>query len=552
MSDDAERKLPFISHTTDLREIIRLFKDDIKDDWFHDPLHFGDCLDGNRIRQYFERNIEQNHGRFEPVKRVLLNIPKKGGALRYSLETCIYDRLAYHVFGIPIIECFDRFLPRRVLSHRLDIKWNRGKRRYLFLNAIDQWMKFEEYVRCDASEHTILVTDLQNYFENIRIADLRDTLLQCLRNTDCPYSKKTSLRFCIDSVCRCLEAWSYNGVNGLPQNRDVSSFLANIYMLPIDKEMIDGGHDYYRYMDDIRVICSDRHEARAALKRLISALRSIGLNINAAKTSIIEPGTDRHDAFMQGTSNDLDSINAMMSSRKKVLVTTALSAIRDRLIRLLASQEFQSREFRFCIRRISKYARCQDISKPSDFFHPITQGILDAVDHAPEVMDQVYEYLIALDTDSDALTVLEQFLLDARRSVYGWQVYLLWKLFSFKEHFTEQLLARALSMIRDDSIPEAAVAGAILYLGASGQADARRSVLDGFRNQFSSFFLQRHALIAIQELDYAEVRENAQEFILEESKEIYRTLHNQNEPCYIVPPPPVPYHELIREVSSYG
>jgi len=552
MSSETDKNLAFVSHRTDLREIIRLFKDDLKDDWFHDPLHFEDCLDRDRIREYFQKNIEQNHGRFEPVKRILLNIPKKGGALRYSLETCLYDRLAYHVFGVPIIECLDEFLSRRVLSHRLDIKWSKGKKRYLFLNAIEQWMKFEEYVRCDAAEKTVLQTDLQNYFENIRIHDLRETLLNCLTKTNCPYSKKTSLRFCIDSICRCLEAWSYNGSNGLPQNRDMSSFLANIYMLPVDEQMIGEGYDYYRYMDDIRVICRDKYEARAALKQFVTALREIGLNINSAKTAIIEPGTTAHSQLIDGTSHELDSINAMMGSKKKILVALALSQIREKLILLMKDHDYHSREFRFCIRRISKYALCQDISKPDDFFEPITRNIIHAIDSVPEVMDQVYIYLIALKTDHEVNTYLEQLLLDAKRSVYSWQNYLIWKLVAFKGYFTNSLLNRAHEIIFDHAAAYANIAGAVLYLGMSGNIDHRRAVLNAFRKPLDNFFLQRHGLIAIQELDSSEVVDTAKEFILEETRGIYRTLHSSSETRYILPPPPVPYHELIREVSSYA
>jgi hypothetical protein len=156
------------------------------------------------------------------------------------------------MFGVPIVDAFDSFLSRRVLSHRLDVTCNKDKkRRYLFLNNIEQWQKFEEYVRSDAEGKTILQTDLQNYYENIRIHDLHGTLLHCLTQIARTPSDKASLRFCIDSICRCLKSWSYDGTRGLPQNRDISSFLANIYLSSVDTEMI-ANCDYYRYMDEIR------------------------------------------------------------------------------------------------------------------------------------------------------------------------------------------------------------------------------------------------------------------------------------------------------------
>lgn len=553
MPSQTDDSLAFVSHSTTLSEIIRLFKEDQKDDWFQDPLLFEDCLDKERIRDYFQKNIEHNHGRFEPVKRVLQNVPKKGGTLRYSLETCFYDRLAYHIFGVPIVESLDGFLHRRVLNHRLDIGRSRGKkRRYLFLNAIEQWKKFKEYVRCDTTDKTVLQTDIQNYYENIRISDLHDTLLKCLKRVNCSYSQKTSLRFCIDSICRCLGAWSYNGHIGLPQNRDISSFLASIHIMPVDEQMISGGYDYYRYMDDISVICSDKYEARAALKRLVGALREIGLNVNSAKTAIIEPGTPEHTELVSGTSYDLDCINAMMSSKRKPLVALALSRVREQLVHLLQNHDFHSREFRFLIRRISKFALCRDISKPPQYFEPITKDIIQAIDSAPEVMDKVYEYLIALDTDSVVTDYLEDFLLDERRSVYSWQNYLVWKLLSFKQHITKPLLARAQAIVHNSKESEATIAGAILFLGMSGETEYRTNLCHIFRDHFKSFFLQRHALIAIQELDYRDVKSTVEEFVLDETRGMYRELHSSDTPRYVVQPPPVAYSDLIREVSSYG
>lgn len=45
--------------------------------------------------------------------------------------------------------------------------------------------------------------------------------------------------------------------HGLPQNRDASSFLSNVLLSRVDKAMAGKGYDYYRYVDDIRVIADD-------------------------------------------------------------------------------------------------------------------------------------------------------------------------------------------------------------------------------------------------------------------------------------------------------
>ncbi len=55
----------------------------------------------------------------------------------------------------------------------------------------------------------------------------------------------------ISEIDRCLRSWSYRSEFGLPQNRDASSFLANLTLLSVDEAMLSRGYKYYRYMDDI-------------------------------------------------------------------------------------------------------------------------------------------------------------------------------------------------------------------------------------------------------------------------------------------------------------
>ncbi len=212
-----------------------------------------------------------------------------------------------------MIEHFDSFLSRRILSHRLDKKsFNDNKPKYLFLSSIEQWKKFDEYVKVGSRNKIILETDLQNYFEKIDIDLLGKTLFHCVDTLKEVGKVKAQIRFCIENVCRTLKNWAYNETSGLPQNRDVSSFLANMYMLPVDTFMIENKYDYYRYMDDIRIICDNKYQARKALKDLVNNLRTIGLNVNTAKTRIIEPGTEYHKEFFNNTSFELERVDALI------------------------------------------------------------------------------------------------------------------------------------------------------------------------------------------------------------------------------------------------
>jgi hypothetical protein len=533
----------------DARKIWRFLRQDLKDDWFQDPLLFTD-RDLCDFTTYFRDNVSRHCGVFLPTDRELLDIPKGQGALRYSLETNIYDRIAYHAFGVTLIDYFDRLIDRRVFSHRLDeVNLGKRNRKYLFLNAIDQWKKFEEFVKIDAKDQTVLLTDVQNYYENIRISDLRSTLLDCLRRIELPGPVKARLRFCIDSLSECLLAWSFNGTTGLPQNRDISSFLANVYMLPVDRFMIGKGYDYYRYMDDIRVLCNGRYSARQALKDLVGELRKLGLNTNSAKTSILEPNTPDHSRFLSKDSYQLEMIDSMLNSKKKPIVAKAFALAKEQFVELIAQHDFSSRRFRFFNSRICKFALCRDIAKPPSFFDYITTGVINGLYENPEVSDQFYLYLSSVDLNMVQLGDIEAFLINNTVAIYEWQNYLLWKLLVLKQYRSKRLLQHATRLLKNgESIADRA--GAILYIGAFAGEKGKRILAAKFKT-FSNFLLQRHALIALQCAPFKEIRKSIEEHLRPESIGILRKLKHMKEPCFVKAPDPIRYSDLIREVSFY-
>src|SRR5208283_3267539 len=158
---------------------------------------------------------------------------------------------------------------RNGISHRYAATGDRVGR-YLFLHPIEQWKLFQGYVVEEmATKPVVMLTDIQNYFENINISALVEILRDRVSFLNASGAEKARVRSVINDLERCLQRWCYQQGHGLPQNRDASSFLANILMLPIDEEMLNRGYTYYRYVDDIRIATTNRYAARAALQDLI-------------------------------------------------------------------------------------------------------------------------------------------------------------------------------------------------------------------------------------------------------------------------------------------
>jgi len=52
--------------------------------------------------------------------------------------------------------------------------------------------------------------------------------------------------------------------SGIPQGGVLSPMLANFYLYPFDKAMMDAGFNLVRYADDFVVMCKTQQEAEAA------------------------------------------------------------------------------------------------------------------------------------------------------------------------------------------------------------------------------------------------------------------------------------------------
>src|SRR5690348_300884 len=76
--------------------LIKQLKNDLKDDWFPDPLRYADMFDEEFIARQIADNYSANHGQYVPSQRTVFNIPKANFTLRYALETSIADRALYH------------------------------------------------------------------------------------------------------------------------------------------------------------------------------------------------------------------------------------------------------------------------------------------------------------------------------------------------------------------------------------------------------------------------------------------------------------------------
>lgn len=538
-------------------KLIRHFKFECKDDWFPDTLLYKDYFKTLNLKEYLLAYLNDSNY-YKQVNCELFNLPKKGFTIRYALELPFRDRFLYHALISQLIPSYDKLFSPRVLSHRYNSRKGRPDK-YLYKHPIEQWKTYENYVRSslestaeDEGKKVLLETDLANYFENIRINDVIRILRSRVNDLDINESQLSLTKRIIDELEKLLPEWCFHLKHGLSQNRDASSFLANVLMSEIDSEMIEvKKYDYYRYMDDIRIVCKDKYEARKALKSLIIILRRFGLNVNSSKTKILSESDEEYIEFVNGGNRQLERLDSMWKSKSLPVIKRSFPHLKKFMLNLISEGKTQDRAFRFCIKRFEILALCKDIIVPDEYFSDITDVIIGEINDQPYTTDQFIRYLKAVNLSSDQLKRLKELFLNKNTWVYGWQVFLLWQLFVYKSYKDEEIKSCAINVISDLNSSPIILSGAVLYIGAIGDTDEKINLSVNFKN-IKSYLAQRNALIALQSLDYkAHIKDNVEPYVHSSLKGTYRNVKEYFPGIYYSELESVSYKNIYNEFSHY-
>lgn len=285
---------------------------DSRDDFIQDPMRNADFASQLDVR--LGHIIEQiASSRYRPRHLIDVDIPKSALTVRPGNVLPIEEAAVLHAIVYLIAPRLDPLLSSRVYSYRLHKNWKRRVEmgRSLFeddelelpflrratikrFDPMESW--YIAWPEFDAARKAALKdrkfshvskTDISAYFENIDLRLLEDLLKRRLRNEP----KLLGLLF------RILNAWTRDtaaGVSigrGLPQGNDISSFLGNLYLMDLDRELTrfcrNRRGEWYRYVDDVDILTRSFEDAREVLLLVNRVLRSIHLNLQGSKTRIL-------------------------------------------------------------------------------------------------------------------------------------------------------------------------------------------------------------------------------------------------------------------------
>lgn len=201
-----------------------------------------------------------------PARQVLT--PKRNGGLRplaiWALRDRIAQRAVYEIiapaFEAEFLPCSYGFRPGRSVEA-----------------AVRQLAVYR-----DEPRPWLVNADIKNCFDEID----GQRLLQLVR-------RRVHDRLLIKYVQGWIEHRILNSADGIPrqagasQGNVLSPLLANIYLHPFDQAMAAHKLPMLRYADNFVISCRRKTEAEAAMQAAQSALQTIGLRLNAAKSNVV-------------------------------------------------------------------------------------------------------------------------------------------------------------------------------------------------------------------------------------------------------------------------
>lgn len=337
MADSLYRRLYDINL---LRKAWHLARSDTRTDFIEDPFKYNDFA--FKLKENLHSiSIDLKNEQYHPKPLVNIDVPKSTLSVRPGSVISIDDRIVLFAITRLVAPTLDKKLPQTVYSFRLKEKVDNKSLfkdleilKFPFLKGrtirkrIDivepwygQWPKFIKkttYAFENEGYKFLTISDISAYFENINLSILRDNLIKYL-----PKEQKI-----INLLYSLLKYWTWPTTHGLsvergiPQGNNVSGFLGNIYLLPLDEAFINFGKRrdirYFRYMDDVKIFSKEEKIARQSVFVMNEILRKLHLNIQGSKTMILEDNEIRNELIDKRLDEVNNVIEDIQTNRKSI------------------------------------------------------------------------------------------------------------------------------------------------------------------------------------------------------------------------------------------
>jgi hypothetical protein len=213
-----------------------------------------------------------------------IDVAKENFATRPALILDASDRLAYQALIDRVSKELISDLDPFVFGWRL---YPSGAARGKYARNDHQWTNFRHALVALRKKYQYgLCTDVVSYFASVQLPMLEEMIFQ--------RAKRNQVS---ERLVGMLHGWAQvQGRSGIPQRSLGSAVLANMFLRPVDDVLraysTRTGRfrttPACRWMDDIWLFARKPERLREAQLRLQDAMRDLGLNMNLAKTDVLE------------------------------------------------------------------------------------------------------------------------------------------------------------------------------------------------------------------------------------------------------------------------
>jgi hypothetical protein len=285
-------------------------------------------------------------------------------------------------------------------------------------NRLNNWKEWtrKSLQLLEQGNRYVLFTDICNFYDNIDLNLLGS------------YLRELSLdsQF-VDLAMLCLRRWSTPNGRGIPQGYTASDLLGKLYMNSIDIALKDKGLVHLRYMDDIRVFCATKHEAKQALADLTILLVQKGLALNTEKTDILP--VEKARGKIAGVSGVIDNLHKEMRNAQ---------GLDDYATEVEIEEEFKKNPSRvpstiFEALFLERFA-ITDADFDKTLLHYLLTRLaavrstvavkycLQMIHDRPDEMDYVLKYLRSVHLDDSDISDITSFM-SSDEAIYDYQLY---------------------------------------------------------------------------------------------------------------------------------
>lgn len=496
----------------DLNLAIRRIKTDMNDDWYYDSLQYVDLLKPEYLYSQLDKYFYSND--YKANKAENFYVPKNNFTLREAYILPFVDRIIYMGIVGELADLIDESLLPNVFASR----YNKINSNNLLVNGVEQWLKLKYKIDYEINKkndnnsfkyNCILQVDILNYYDNID----KKLLIEKL--------KRIALNNNHLNTITLLETFLFsfsNKSSGLPQNNDSSALLSTFYLNQIDAFMSNHTQSYYRFADDIKILCNDKYEARKYLVLLEKELKRCHLSVNSQKTKIIEIvesyNTKKKSDFIVKRGEFGEIFNSNIE-RIKVLSKSSNYQYRNEAFHsaiILLSENIntdgnendeQARNLVFALRIIENLGKSKIHLQTyeNELVESLSKAVKSLKDK-PWVTLQICRILSLIENNQfrdKFLLDLKNLVLDENLNLYPYQQFQIWLLFAKQKIESKDLIKFASHKIEiNDNTQIPTTAAQILYLSTVDK-NFKRILLRKLEENFTTgYFQNRAALIALR------------------------------------------------------